>query len=89
MDGRSALELYKHYLGEHATGLPSTGLLFPLSIRARDGETSLVRTILAVDDEEESLTFAGDVPEGTFARLMKANFDRLIDGAIGAATGQS
>jgi len=30
------------------------------------------------------MTFAGDVPEGAYARLMKANFDRLIDGAIGA-----
>ena len=32
------------------------------------------------------MTFAGDVPEGSYARLMKANFDRLIDGAGGAAT---
>ena len=31
------------------------------------------------------MTFAGDVPEGAYARLMKANFDRLIDGASGAA----
>ena len=31
------------------------------------------------------MTFAGDVPEGSYARLMKANFDRLIDGATGAA----
>lgn len=29
------------------------------------------------------MTFAGDVPEGAYARLMKANFDRLIDGATG------
>jgi len=31
------------------------------------------------------MTFAGDVPEGSYVQLMKANFDRLIDGAIGAA----
>ena len=31
------------------------------------------------------MTFAGDVPVGSYARLMKANFDRLIDGAAGAA----
>ena len=31
------------------------------------------------------MTFAGDVAEGAYARLMKANFDRLIDGAVGAA----
>ena len=31
------------------------------------------------------MTFAGDVPTGCYARFMKANFDRLIDGAVGAA----
>jgi hypothetical protein len=56
-----------------------------LSIRTKDGQTGLVRTILSVDEKEQSMTFAGDVPEGAYARLMKANFDRLIDGAAGAA----
>ncbi len=85
LDGRSALELYKGYLGEHARGLPATGLLFPLSLRTGEGDAGVVRTILAIDDADQSMTFAGDVPEGAFARLMKANFDRLIDGAVGAA----
>ncbi len=90
LDDRSALDLYKQYLGEHAAGLPATGLLFPLSLRNRvpgtgDGDTGVVRTILSVSEADRSLTFAGDVPEGAYARLMKANFDRLIDGAIGAA----
>lgn len=85
LDGCSALELYKLYLGEHAAGLPATGLLFPLSLRNQEGDTGVVRTILAINEKERSMTFAGDVPEGAYARLMKANFDRLIDGAIGAA----
>jgi hypothetical protein len=85
MDGASALQLYKKYLGEHASGLPATGLLFPLSLRTSSGTAGVVRTILSVNEDEQSMTFAGDVPEGAFARLMKANFDRLIDGAIGAA----
>lgn len=85
LDGRSALDLYKQYLGEHAKGLPATGLLFPLSLRSNDTATPVVRTILGVDEQAQSMTFAGDMPEGAYARLMKANFDRLIDGAIGAA----
>jgi len=85
LGGRSALELYKSYLGEHAKGLPATGLLFPLSLRTNDGETGVVRTILSINEEERSMTFAGDIPQGAYARLMKANFDRLIDGSIGAA----
>jgi hypothetical protein len=84
-DGHSALELYKKYLGEHAKGLPATGLLFPLSIKINAGATELVRTILSVNETEQSMTFAGDIPQGTYARLMKANYDRLIDGAVSAA----
>jgi hypothetical protein len=85
LDGQSALGLYKRYLGEQAHSLPASGLLFPLSLRDPSGATPVVRTILSVDEAHQSLTFAGDVPEGSYARLMKANFDRLIDGATGAA----
>lgn len=83
LDGRPALGLYKEYLGELAAGLPATALLFPLALRV--GEVSVVRTILNVDESEQSLTFAGDVPEGSLARLMRANFDRLITAAGDAA----
>lgn len=85
LDGVSALTLYKRYLGEHASELPASGLLYPLTLRMRDHDTAVVRTILAVDEEDQSMTFAGDVPEGAYARLMKANFNRLVDGAAGAA----
>jgi hypothetical protein len=44
-----------------------------------------VRTILGINDAEDSMTFAGDIPDGSLAQLMRANFDRLIDGAAGAA----
>ncbi|MEX0896014.1 MAG: FIST N-terminal domain-containing protein [Patescibacteria group bacterium] len=86
LDGQLALDLYKKYLGEQAKNLPASGLLFPLSLRIGDREVGIVRTILAVNDEEGSMTFAGDIPEGSYARLMKANFERLVDGAQGAAS---
>ncbi|MDO9566112.1 MAG: FIST N-terminal domain-containing protein [Candidatus Desulfaltia sp.] len=85
LDGKSALELYKKYLGEHAKGLPATGLLFPLNLKVKEGDRPVVRTILSIDEKDQSMTFAGDVPEGAYVQLMKANFDRLIDGATGAA----
>jgi hypothetical protein len=85
LDTRPALGLYKQYLGEHADGLPATGLLFPLSVRVKPGAIPVVRTILAVDEKQQSMTFAGDVTEGAYARLTKASVDRLVDGAIGAA----
>jgi hypothetical protein len=86
IDDRPALGLYKEYLGDLASGLPATALLFPLSMRrSRTEETRLVRTILGISEQDRSMTFAGDVPEGSLVQLMRANFDRLIDGAIEAA----
>ena len=85
LDWKPALDLYKKYLGEYAASLPSSGLLFPLSIREKDKRINFVRTILGIGEKEQSLIFAGDIPEGSYARMMKANFDRLIDGAVHAA----
>lgn len=92
LDGQPALELYKRYLGARAAGLPATGLLFPLELtKDRSDSGGLVRTILAVDEETQSLTFAGDMPEGWYARLMKATTEQLVDGAAcaGNATAHS
>ncbi len=83
LDSQPALALYKRYLGERAGGLPGTALLFPLAIR-RPGDSAgetWVRTILAVDESAQSMTFAGDVPEGSVARLMRASTDSLVDSA--------
>lgn len=84
LDGRSALELYKRYLGEHAKNLPASGLMFPLTVRDGARGEGVTRAVIAVDEGEQSMTFAGDVPEGSFVRLMHANFDRLVDGACAA-----
>jgi len=86
-DGQPALDLYELYLGEEeARGLPGSGLLFPLRIfDPQRPDHDIVRTILAVDHEARSMTFAGDVPEGWTAQLMRGNFDRLAAGAAMAA----
>lgn len=85
IDGKNALELYKLYLGKYADELPGSALLFPLSIKLSDSGEPIVRTILSIDTASDSMVFAGDVPEGSRIRFMKANFDRLIDAATEAA----
>ena len=86
LDSQPALALYKQYLGEKQKELPAAGLLFPLELKmTQDSVDSKVRTILGVDEEEQSITFAGDIPEGSYVTLMKSNPDRLIDGAYDAA----
>jgi hypothetical protein len=86
LDGQPALDLYKHYLGEEASKLPASALLYPLIIRRKDqpGEP-LVRTILGIDAATNAMTFAGDMPEGAVAQLMRASLSQLVDGAASAA----
>jgi len=87
LDGQPALALYKRYLGERAAGLPASGFLFPLQLLAhRTDGTGLVRTLLGINEADQSLTFAGDIPEGRYVRLMKSTSDRLIDSSEAAGT---
>jgi len=86
VDGRPALQLYKEYLGDRAAGLPATALLFPMQIFSQErSNDKLVRSVLAVDESNQSMTFAGDVPEGSHAQLMLANLNNLVEGASDAA----
>lgn len=85
LDGRPALGLYREYLGERSRQLPASALLFPLQIRSPEGDVELVRTVLAIDDEQSTMTFAGDIPEGWTARLMRTTLDRLVDASSLAA----
>jgi hypothetical protein len=85
LDGEPALALYERYLGAFAAELPASALLFPLALRLGDDDSGVVRTVIGVDERAGSLTFAGDIPEGAYVRLMKTNVDRLIDGAERAA----
>jgi len=86
LDGKPALDLYKSYLGPKANELPGSALIFPLSLRTNENQDPVVRTILGVTEESNSMTFAGSIPEGSYVRLMKANVNRLIDGSESAAS---
>lgn len=86
LDGKPALDLYKQYLGDEAAGLPGSALLFPLSIKPdKNSEHDVVRTVVGIDEESHAMIFAGDIPEGYIAQLMKGNFDNLVEGANKAA----
>lgn len=85
IDGKRALDVYKTYLGKYADELPGSALLFPLSVKLPNSNDTVVRTILSINDENQSMVFAGDIHEGAQIRFMKANFDQLIDAATTAA----
>ncbi len=80
-----ALDLYKEYLGQYANDLPGSALYFPLSMKENENASPVVRTILSINEEDKSMTFAGNIPQGATVKLMKANFDKLIDASFIAA----
>ncbi|WP_179349486.1 FIST signal transduction protein [Winogradskyella pacifica] len=85
LDGLPALQVYKSFLGDNVTSLSSLALRFPLSIRINKTEEPVVRTVLDLDEEQQSLTFTDRIPEGALVRLMNSNVNRLIDGAKDSA----
>lgn len=81
LDGKPALDLYKLYLGEKADGLPEAALLYPLSVHKPDSKEVIVRTILNIDEENNAMILAGDVPEGSKVQLMMSTVDDIAEGA--------
>lgn len=81
IDHQPALDLYKKYLGEYAQELPESGLRFPFNVKKTKDSVAVIRSVLAINEEDKSLIFAGDVNEGSYARLMKTDIDGLIDGS--------
>lgn len=85
LDGKPALDLYKKYLGDKSKELPGAALLYPLNVKSTDTKKSIVRTILNINEDENSMILAGDILEGAKVQLMMTNVDNIVNAAeIGA-----
>ncbi|HEX7635566.1 MAG TPA: FIST N-terminal domain-containing protein [Noviherbaspirillum sp.] len=86
LDGRRALDIYKSYLGEYAKDLPRSGLLFPFEMLCLDQQRSgIFRSIIGMNEEEGSLTLAGNIDANGYLKLMHSSIEKLIAGAEMAA----
>ena len=85
IDGKNAFDLYQDYLGPYKEALPGSAMLFPLSVKEPGADKAVVRTILSINEQEGYMVFAGNMPNGSQVRLMKASFNKLIDGSSKAA----
>jgi hypothetical protein len=85
LDNKPALPLYKMYIGYYANTLPASGLNFPFAIMSEDKKITVIRTLLGIDEKNDSLTFAGNVDEGSTVRFLKSDHDQLVNGASEAA----
>jgi hypothetical protein len=85
IDGQPALDLYKKYLGEKASELPQASLLYPLNVTPEGKKEPVVRTILNINNDDQSMILAGDVPMNSRVQLMMASVDGIAAGAQIAA----
>ena len=84
LNGRPAMEIYQNYLGHSVGGIADSALGFPLALRDLDGRTT-IRSLVGVETRDHGLRFAGDIAQGSTARLMCASSDDLIHNAQLAA----
>ncbi len=85
LDNKPALDLYKKYLGEKSKELPAAALLYPLKVKSTDEKHSIVRTILNINEAENSMILAGDILENSRVQLMMTNVDNIVDASEQAA----
>ncbi|WP_204344127.1 FIST signal transduction protein [Psychroserpens algicola] len=85
LDGQPALDLYKTYLGDKAKDLPGAALLYPLNVTSKDESQSIVRSILNINEAENAVILAGDIPENSKVQLMMTNVDHIANASERAA----
>jgi len=84
LDSKPALPLYKMYIGYYANELPASGLNFPFAIMD-EKNVNVIRTLLSINEKDNSLTFAGNIDQGSTVRFLKSDHDSLVMGASEAA----
>jgi hypothetical protein len=85
IDDQPAVDLYKKYLGDKSSELPQASLLYPLNVTPDGKKEPVVRTILNIDNDTQSMILAGDVPVNSRVQLMMASVDGIAQGANTAA----
>ncbi len=85
IDDQPALDLYKKYLGTKSSELPQASLLYPLNVQPEEKKEPVVRTILNINNENQSMILAGDVPLNSRVQLMMASVEGVAHGAQKAA----
>lgn len=86
LDNQPALDLYKTYLGDKAKDLPGAALLYPLNVTSENEKQSIVRSILNINEDDNAVILAGDIPENSKVQLMMTNVDNIANASERAAT---
>jgi len=90
LNGQRALDVYERFLGKHADKLPAVGVEYPFGLvneagDAGDEDYHLLRATMSVNRQEGSITFAGEIPEGSMVRLTCGDHSSVLDATEQAA----
>ena len=75
---QSAMEFFKHYLGE-GDWYPISE--YPLAVFDADNEGYCLRSSLASDEEKGSITYTGPIREGTSVQITHTTRDKIVEAA--------
>jgi hypothetical protein len=89
LNDQPALEVYERFLGKHADKLPAVGVEYPLGLVCNLGDTNeehhILRATMSVNRLDGSITFAGEIPEGSMVRITCGDHPSILEGAEQAA----
>ena len=78
IDDRPALDIYQSFWGDRVFGELGE---FPLAVALGDGpDDFILRAAMSINEIEGSVTFAGDVPQGSVVRLTEVMPNGLLSG---------
>lgn len=69
--------------------MPSAALLYPLNVKSEKEKNSIVRTIININEDDNSMILAGDIIENSKVQLMMTNVDNIVNAAEKAAISAS
>jgi len=78
----NAIEFYKYHFGE-SIGLDDVAAIseYPLAVFEDDKKSFYLRSSLNLDREKGSLTFVGNVPQGSTIQMTHSTRDKIVDAA--------
>jgi hypothetical protein len=78
IDNKPAVEFYHEYLSVTNDDMPQTGIEYPLEVHLENGNI-VYRAVLAINEEDGSLVFAGHVPERSRVKISAPAGESIID----------
>ena len=82
IDDITALDFYKHHLGEDiGTGEVAPVAEYPLAVFEKDNKSFYLRSCIILDRETGSLTFVGNVPQGSTIQITHSTRDKIVEAA--------